>query len=91
VAYTLDDPFPAWTEAQVLAEYAKLLSEKAKGKSIIAAGSGEVNSQNMILASIAQREQDFQRSLYAKNPDDYAAYAEVGQNVTGVAFFSSVS
>jgi uncharacterized SAM-dependent methyltransferase len=86
VAYTLDDPYPSWTEAQVLTAYGKLLQEKAAGKSIIAAGSGDVNKQDQILASLEQRERDFQRSLYAKNPDDYAGYAEIGQNVTLVAF-----
>lgn len=91
MAYTLDDPFPSMTEAQVLAQYGALQLEKAAGKSRIAIGSGDVSQQSMIQQSMEQRERDFQRSLYAKNPDDYPAYAEVGQNCTGVAFFSSVS
>lgn len=91
MAYNLADPFPDWTAAEVLAEYKKLQKEMMSGKTITGFTSGDVGGQKMVSQSFKQREDLFRQSLYAKDPDTYASYAETGQSVTGVAFHTTVS
>lgn len=86
MAFNLIDPFPSMTAAEVLAAYKDLQKEMMAGKSRIGQGSGDVNFQSMVQQSMAQREALFRQSLYAKDPETYADYADIGQNVTLVAF-----
>lgn len=91
MAYNLADPFPDWTAAEVLAEYKKLQKEMMAGKTLTGFTSGDVGGQKSVSQSFKQREDLFRQSLYAKDQDTYADYAEIGQNVTAVAFHTSVS
>jgi hypothetical protein len=86
MAFDLQDPYPSLTLLEVLAAYKDLQKEMMSGKTLIGAGSGDVNSQKMVSESFKQREDLFRQSLYAKDPVTYASYAEIGQNVTLVAF-----
>lgn len=75
----------------MLAQYKALQKEMMTGKTITAVGSGEVNSMKRVEETFKQREDLFRQSLYAKDPTTYASYADVGQSVTGVAFFTTVT
>lgn len=91
MAYNLADPFPDWTATEVLAQYKALQKEMMTGKTLTATGSGEVNAMKQVQETFKQREDLFRQSLYAKDPTTYESYGEVGQNVTGVAFFTTVT
>lgn len=64
-----------------------MAAEKAMaGGSIIGAGSGDVNVQKLREKNAAELLELCKESLYAKDPDTYAAFAMVGQTVCGVNF-----
>ena len=88
MAYNLADDYPTKSAAWCLDQLDKLADQEAPGKIITGAASGEVSAQYSIQQNLQQRKDSLRRSLYAKDPVTYANYAEVGQNVTGVAFFS---
>jgi hypothetical protein len=78
MAVTALTDFFGWTEAQLLAALLKAQNDLASGKTISAAGSGEVSKQNLVQQNALERIKRIRNALYELYLQDavtYAAYA----------------
>ena len=63
--------FLGWSRQDLEASLRSAQEDLARGKSIIASGSGDIRSQNQITLSIESRIQSLLLALYKIDPDDY--------------------
>lgn len=78
MAVTALTDFFGWTDAQLRAALTKAQNDLANGKTIMGAGSGDVNSQNLIQQNALERIKRIRNALYELYLQDnttYAAYA----------------
>jgi hypothetical protein len=81
--------FYGWTEAELLAAMLEAQRELSKGKAIISAGSGDVNTAMQIQANAQERVFFFQKALHELDPETYAMFANVGHSQTQAQFSNS--
>lgn len=76
--------FSTFSTSEVLAALRSAEEDLASGSAIIAAGSGDVNSQRAIQQNITQRIARLQYSLYQRDPVTYAHFIMAMQNKSHV-------
>jgi hypothetical protein len=78
--------FYGWTAAELLTAMAAAQEDLAKGKMLISAGSGDVNTAMQIQANARERIFELQRALYEVDSTTYAAFANTGHSQTQASF-----